>query len=44
MLVKAEKKIIHKKSYNKTVIVLNFGRHEDLSSLKIGDIQYHFLG
>ena len=43
MTVKAEK-IVHEKSYNKTVIVFNFGRHEDLSTLKVNDIQYHFLG
>ena len=32
--VKVEKKIIVKKSYNKTVIDCNFGRHEGLSAFK----------
>ena len=40
-----------KKSYNKTVIDLNFGRHEDLSTLKsdidlglAASVNYHFFG
>ena len=32
---------IDKKPYNKTVIDFNFGRHEDLSTLKSG---IHFFG
>ena len=42
---------LNEKSYNKTVIDFNFGRHKDLSTLK-GDIHlclaasvnYHFFG
>ena len=39
------------KSYNKTVIDLNFGRHKDLSTLKsdihlglAASVNYHFFG
>ena len=39
------------KSYNKTVIDLNFGRHEDLITLKsdihlglVASVNYHFFG
>ena len=39
------------KSYNKTVIDFNFGRHKDLSTLKndihlglVASVNYHFLG
>ena len=50
--VKVEKfSFLNKKSYNKTVIDFNFGRHKDLSTLK-SDIHlglavlvnYHFFG
>ena len=41
---------LKEKSYNKTVIDLNFGRHEDLSTLKsdihlglAASVNYHFL-
>ena len=39
------------KSYNKTVIAFNFGRHKDLSTLKsyinlrlAASVNYHFFG
>ena len=47
MSVKVAKfSFINKKSYNKTVIDLNFDRHKDLSSFKIGlaaSVNYHFF-
>ena len=43
--------LLNVKSYNKTVIDLNFGRHKDLSTLKsdihlglAASVNYHFLG
>ena len=42
---------LNEKSYNKTVIDFNFGRHEDLSTLKsdihlglVASVNYHFFG
>ena len=42
---------LNKKSYNKTVIDFNFGRHKDLSTLKseiylslAASVNYHFFG
>ena len=42
---------LNEKSYNKTVIDFNFGRHKDLSTLKsdihlglAAWVNYHFLG
>ena len=42
---------LNEKSYNKTVIDFNFGRHKDLSALKsdihlglAASVNYHFLG
>ena len=42
---------LNKKSYDKTVIDLNFGRHKDLSTLKsdihlglAASVNYHFYG
>ena len=42
---------LNEKSYNKTVIDFNFGRHKDLSSRKcdihcglVAVVNYHFLG
>ena len=43
--------LLNEKSYNKTVIDLNFGRHKDLSTLKsdihlglAASMNYHFFG
>ena len=43
--------LLNEKSYNKTVIDLNFGRHNNLSTLKINihlglaaSVNYHFFG
>ena len=43
--------LLNEKSYNKTVIDFNFGRHEDLSTLKsdihlglAALVNYHFFG
>ena len=42
---------LNEKSYNKTVIDFNFGRHKDLSTLKsdihlglAASVNYHFFG
>ena len=42
---------LNEKSYNKTVIDFNFGRHKDLSTLKsdihlclAAGVNYHFFG
>ena len=42
---------LNEKSYNKTVIDFNFGRHKDLSALKsdihlslAASVNYHFFG
>ena len=42
---------LNEKSYNKTVIDFNFGRHKDLSTLKsdiylglVASVNYHFFG
>ena len=50
--VKATKfTFLNEKSYNKTVIDFNFGRHKDLSTLKsdihlgiAASVNYHFFG
>ena len=47
----AKLSLLNEKSYNKTVIDFNFGRHKDLSTLKsdihlglAASVNYHFLG
>ena len=49
--VKVAKFFLNEKSYNKTVIDFNFGRHKDLSALKsdihlglAASVNYHFFG
>ena len=49
--VKVAKTFLNEKSYNKTVIDFNFGRHKDLSTLKsdihlglTASVNYHFFG
>ena len=44
-------RFLNEKSYNKTVIDFNFGRHKDLSTLKndihlrlAASVYYHFFG
>ena len=47
----AKLSFLNKRSYNKTVIDFNFGRHKDLSTLKsdihlglTASVNYHFFG
>ena len=47
----AKLSFLNEKSYNKTIIDFNFGRHKDLSTLKsdihfglAASVNYHFFG
>ena len=51
MFIVTEYAALNEKSYNKTVIDFNFGRHKDLSTLKsdihlslAASVNYHFFG